>query len=120
MYTHAILPGQHVLANTRHALFPFLGIFGLSMAPLLSGLLSFGAVIALFLNPISSLLLLSGLTIAFLLRALLALLHDSPEIALASLTPLLQRLQDIVPDLVVQCVEFAGGGRVVWFQRGRM
>jgi hypothetical protein len=90
------------------------------VAPLLSDLLGLCTIVALFLDSIGSLLLLGGLAIALLLRALLALLHDSPEIALARLTPLLQRLQDIVPDLVVQCVQFAGGGRVVWFQRRRM
>jgi hypothetical protein len=120
MYTHAILSGQHMLANTRHTLLLFLGVLRLGVAPLLSNLLGFGTIVALFLDSIGSLLLLGVLAIAFLLRALLAFLHDSPEIALASLTPLLQRLQDIVPDLVVQCVEFAGGGRVVRFERGRM
>jgi len=120
MDTHAILSGQHMLTNTGHVLLHFLGILGLSMTPLLSDLLGFGAIIALFLDSIGSLLLLGVLAIALLLRALLALLHDGPEIALARLAPLLQRLQNVVPNLVVQCVQFAGSGRVVWLQRGRM
>ena len=89
MNAHSILSGQHVLANTRHALLLFLGIFGLCVAPLLSGLLGFCTIIALFLDSVGCLLLLGGLTIALLLCALLALLHDGPEIALACLTPLL-------------------------------
>jgi hypothetical protein len=120
MNAHSILSGQHMLTNTRNALLLLLGILRLGVAPLLSDLLGLCTIVALFLNSIGSLLLLGGLAITFLLRALLALLHDSPKIALAGFTPLLQRLQDIVPDLVVQCVQFAGRGRVVWLQRWRM
>ena len=117
MNAHSILSGQHMLTNTRNALLLLLGILRLGVAPLLSDLLGLCTIIALFLDSVGRLLLLGGLAIAFLLRALLALLYDSPEITLTRLTPLLQRLQDIVPDLVVQCVQFAGCGRVVRFQR---
>lgn len=117
MNAHSILSGQHMLTNTWNALLLLLGILRLGVAPLLSDLLGLCTIIALFLDSVGRLLLLGGLAIAFLLRALLALLYDSPEITLTRLTPLLQRLQDIVPDLVVQCVQFAGCGRVVRFQR---
>jgi hypothetical protein len=87
--THTILPREHMFTNTGHTGLPITAPFNLSMTPLLARLLGLSrTILSLLLDAISRDLLLGRLALTLQLCALFALLHDSPEIALASLAPL--------------------------------
>jgi hypothetical protein len=87
--THTILSREHMFTNTGHTGLPITTPFNLSMAPLLTCLLGFPrTILPLLLDAICRDLLLGRLALALQLCALFALLHHSPEIALASLASL--------------------------------
>lgn len=114
MDTYTILSRQHMFTDARHALPLLLESFSFSVAPLRPGLFTLAAIIALSLYSIGRRLLLSSLTLTLQLCTLFALLHHSPEIALAHLASFLQRFEHMVANLVVQDMQLSSCRRVVW------
>jgi hypothetical protein len=87
--THTILSREHMFTNTGHTGLPITTAFNLRMAPLLACFLGLSrTILSLLLDAICSDLLLGRLALTLQLCALFALLHDSPEIPLASLAAL--------------------------------